>query len=262
MFHVQFTPDALTIGPFVLEWGRLSLILGVLVFTTLAGRLKNPKLERNAWIALVAALIAGRIGYAVTAGAFSLNLLDPRMGGLAWVWGLVAGAVTLAWTLRLEAAKLIPAGLIALVVAFVPQVLRPASDRTEPLPSSARLERLDATSSTPTTWGTLAKPVLVNVWATWCGPCRAEMPVLAGEATQGANLIFLNSGEDARTIRAYLQSEHLPITVYRDLENLRATLQVSGLPTTFVIGPDGRVERRHLGPLDRAQLGELLKMVK
>jgi cytochrome c biogenesis protein CcmG, thiol:disulfide interchange protein DsbE len=130
------------------------------------------------------------------------------------------------------------------------------------LPSSARLERLDATSSTPTTWGTLAKPVLVNVWATWCGPCRAEMPVLAGEATQGANLIFLNSGEDARTIRAYLQSEHLPITVYRDLENLRATLQVSGLPTTFVIGPDGRVQRRHLGPLDRAQLRELLKMVK
>lgn len=259
---MRLTPDALILGPLVLEWGRLSLVLGVIVFSTLVGRTKNPKLERGAWTGLVAALIAGRIGYAFTAGAFSPNLLDPRMGGLAWVWSLAAGVIALAWMLRLEVAKLIPAGLIALVVAFVPQVLRPASDRAQPLPASARLERLDQTSLTATNWGALQKPVLINVWATWCDPCRAEMPVLAASATTGARLMFLNAGEDANTIRAFLETEHLPITVYRDLENLRGTLEVSGLPTSFVIGPDGRVQRRHLGPLDRAQLEELLGMVK
>ena len=262
MRAVQLTPDALVIGPFVLEWGRLSLILGVIAFASLIARMKNPKLERGAWIGLVAALVAGRLGYGLGSGAFGLNLLDPRVGGLAWLWCLVAGIVALVWTLRFEAARLVPAGLIALVLAFVPQILRPATDRAEPLPSSARLERLDATSITPTTWGALQKPVLVNVWATWCGPCRSEMPVLAREAARGARLVFLDAGEDAATIRAFLEREHLPITVYRDLENLRGTLQVSGLPTSFVIGADGRINARHLGPLDRAQLQELLGMLK
>lgn len=263
MRTVQPTPDALVIGPFVLEWGRLSLILGVIAFTTLIARMKNPKLERGAWIGLIVALVAGRIGYGVTADALGLmNLLDPRVGGLAWVWSLVAGIIALAWALRLEAARLIPAGLIALVIAFVPQLLRPATDHLKPLPPEARLERLGGTSITQNTWKDVHKPVLVNVWATWCGPCRSEMPVLAREATRGARLLFLNAGEDAATIRAFLEREHLPLTVYRDLENLRGTLEVSGLPTTIVIGVDGRVKARHLGPLDRAQLQELLGMVR
>jgi thiol-disulfide isomerase/thioredoxin len=264
---MRFTPDALALGPFVLEWGRLSLVLGLMAFMTLASRTKNPRLERAAWVAVLAGIIAGRVGYALESGAFELSLVDPRVGGLSWVWATIAGVVSGLLVLRQDIIKLVPHGLFALVIAFVPQLLRPAVNATPVLPATAKLERVrsssnNVTSSEITTWGNQPKPVLVNVWATWCGPCRAEMPLLARYATNGAGVLFLNAGEDASTIRQYLAAEKLSITVHRDLENLRSTLQVSGLPTSFVIGTDGRVIRRHMGPLDRAQLEALLGLLK
>ena len=264
---MRFTPDALALGPFVLEWGRLSLVLGLIAFMTLASRTKNPRLERVAWIAVLVAVIAGRVGYALESGTFEPSLLDPRVGGLSWVWATIAGVAASLLVLRQDIIRLVPHGLMALVIALVPQLLRPAVNATPALPATAKLERVrpgsnDANSSEITTWGNQPKPVLVNVWATWCGPCRAEMPLLARYATDGARVLFLNAGEDATTIRQYLASEKLAITVYRDLENLRSTLQVSGLPTSFVIGTDGRVIQRHMGPLDRAQLVGLLEITR
>jgi thiol-disulfide isomerase/thioredoxin len=263
---MRFTPDALALGSFVLEWGRLSLVLGLMAFMTLTSRTKNPRLERAAWVAVLASMIAGRVGYALESGALELSLLDPRVGGLSWVWATIAGVVSGLLVLRQDIIKLVPHGFIALVIAFAPQLLRPAVNTTPALPATAKLERVSSssnnvTSSEITTWGNQPKPVLVNIWATWCGPCRAEMPLLARYATN-ARVLFLNAGEDASTVRQYLAAEKLSITVYRDLENLRSTLEVSGLPTSFVIGTDGRVIRRHMGPLDRAQLEALLGLLK
>ncbi len=263
---MRLTPDALALGPFVLEWGRLSLVLGLIAFMTLAARTNNPRLERAAWVAVLAAVIAGRAGYALESGTFEPSLLDPRVGGLSWVWATITGVGSSLLVLRQDVIKLAPHGFIALLIAFSPQLLRPAANATPALPITARLEAVRSSSNdltaNITTWGDQPKPVLVNVWATWCGPCRAEMPLLARHAAEGARVLFLNAGEDASTIRQYLASEKLTTTAYRDLEHLRSALQVAGLPSSFVIGTDGRVIRRHMGPLDRAQLEDLLKLVR
>ncbi len=48
-------------------------------------------------------------------------------------------------------------------------------------------------------------PALVNLWSTWCPPCRAEMPLLAEYARRGYPVVFLNAGEDPAWVWAYLE---------------------------------------------------------
>jgi prolipoprotein diacylglyceryltransferase len=139
---MRFTPDALALGSFVLEWGRLSLVLGLMAFMTLTSRTKNPRLERAAWVAVLAGMIAGRVGYALESGALELSLLDPRVGGLSWVWATIASVVSGLLVSRQDIIKLVPHGLIALVIAFAPQLLRPAVNTTPALPATAKLERV------------------------------------------------------------------------------------------------------------------------
>ncbi len=57
------------------------------------------------------------------------------------------------------------------------------------------------------------KPMVVNLWATWCPPCRREMPVLRGaqQANQDIIFVFANQGESAETIQSYLAAEKLEL---------------------------------------------------
>ena len=271
----MFTPDALVLGPLVLEWGRLAFLIGVMGFVTVLGRTsgahgnrtsgahgnrsKDANLERVGTIAVVLGVIAARLGFvfeqreAFAAGNL-LEIFDVRSGGFSWPWALAA-LVPLAW-LRTPAqfGKLATAGVMAVIAAALPVLFKPTSG-TVSVANNLGLMNLEGTAST---WGELPKPVLVNVWATWCGPCRAEMPLLAEYAQRGAKIVFLNAGESADDVKKYLTAEKLEIPVMLDSGRIRDQLRVVGLPTTFIIGKDGTILARRMGPLDRGGLEVLL----
>jgi len=100
--------------------------------------------------------------------------------------------------------------------------------------------------------------VLVNFWATWCKPCRDEMPSIERlrAALQGRPFAVLavNVGESAEKARGFAASMPLgfPLLLDRDMKASRAW-GARVLPATFVLGPDGVARYSHLGELDWAQ---------
>jgi thiol-disulfide isomerase/thioredoxin len=89
------------------------------------------------------------------------------------------------------------------------------------------------------------KPVILNFWATWCPPCRAEMPSMQRAhdtvANEGISVIAVNVGEDAETIARFLSETDVDFPIPMDLDSeVVQSYPVKGLPTTFVIDPEGR----------------------
>lgn len=125
------------------------------------------------------------------------------------------------------------------------------------------LRRLDGT---PVQLRTLTdKPMVVNLWATWCPPCRREMPALqeAQQRYPGITFVFVNEGEDAATIQAFMAQQQLTLDhVFTDRarEVGRRTGSLA-MPTTLFYGKDGRLFLRHMGELDRDGLDKRLKML-
>ena len=97
--------------------------------------------------------------------------------------------------------------------------------------------------------------VLVNFWATWCGPCVDELPAIdrLRERMAGTKftVIAVDVGESAARVNAFLKKTPVGFAVLLDPDSeLSRKWKVHGLPTTYVIGPDGRIRFYQVGDLD------------
>lgn len=92
---------------------------------------------------------------------------------------------------------------------------------------------------------------LVNFWATWCPPCRAEHPTLNAMAKDGIRIIGVNIRDDAAKAAAYLQEEGNPFesVVFDPTGRRSIDWGVTAPPETFIIGGDGTVLFKFIGPL-------------
>jgi thiol-disulfide isomerase/thioredoxin len=110
------------------------------------------------------------------------------------------------------------------------------------------------------------KVVLLNFWATWCEPCRDEMPAilrlrerLAGEPF---DVLAVNYGESATRARDFLARERLELTVLLDPnQEVARAWRVRVLPGSFLIGTDGRARFSVIGEIDWAS-EEAVKTVR
>lgn len=93
---------------------------------------------------------------------------------------------------------------------------------------------------------------VLNVWASWCAPCRTEHPLLLALGRDPAvRLVGLAYKDKAENARRFLGALGNPFAAVGQDEGGRAAIEfgVYGVPETFVIGPDGTVRHRHVGPL-------------
>lgn len=111
------------------------------------------------------------------------------------------------------------------------------------------------------------RPVVVNFWATWCAPCRAELPAMQKVADkygdQGLVFLLLNQAEKPATVKEFLDSLDVDMLTLLDSEG-RASgrYRVRGLPTTVFIGPDGTIADIVIGgPITEAKLTQNVEQI-
>ncbi len=104
------------------------------------------------------------------------------------------------------------------------------------------------------------QPVVINFWATWCGPCRMEMPDLV-RAAQDENLVVLAVDvQEARpAVEEFAAEFQMTMPIVLDSEGkLRNLYGVPGLPTTYFVGADGAIASLVVGPLTPQVLADRL----
>ncbi|TDI72847.1 MAG: TlpA family protein disulfide reductase [Bacteroidetes bacterium] len=95
------------------------------------------------------------------------------------------------------------------------------------------------------------KTIFINIWATWCAPCLAEMPIIHDlyEHMDGENIVFamLSSDDSLEIARAFVEKKGYTFPVYLLHAGLPEPYSTNTIPTTYVISPDGDVVMRHTG---------------
>lgn len=103
--------------------------------------------------------------------------------------------------------------------------------------------------------------VILDFWATWCGPCRRSLPTVSQVAAEykdrGVEFFAVDCGETPDEVRQFLEATTLNLAVVMDRDGAIGNLyNVEGIPQTVIIGKDGTVQVVHVGASGdlRAQL--------
>lgn len=96
-------------------------------------------------------------------------------------------------------------------------------------------------------------PILLNFWATWCPPCRLEMPfiqeVYQEWTDKGLVILAIDMGESAATVREFMQNNNYTIPVLLDTRRVVSQkYNVTAIPTTFFIDRNGVIQDKLIGP--------------
>ena len=107
------------------------------------------------------------------------------------------------------------------------------------------------------------RPVVLNFWASWCVPCRKEMPSLQTEFVRlGGRVAFIgvDTNDSVRAAREYLTHVHVSYLLVSDPTGTAATSYgLFGLPTTVFISSTGKIEGRYIGQLGSETLREAIE---
>jgi thiol-disulfide isomerase/thioredoxin len=102
------------------------------------------------------------------------------------------------------------------------------------------------------------KNVLLNFWASWCGPCRVEMPLLENlqaAGNQDLEILGINGGESVNTVQRFADEVGLSFRLLLDPHgDIRAEYLIIGLPVSIFIDKEGLVAAEHIGAMTEKQM--------
>ena len=263
-------PDTIIqIGPLALALDRLVAVGLMLAFLTAMDwilRRYRVAAWQPAGVALLAGLVAARAGhvwqYRESYALEPVAALQAWLGGWDWRTGVATTGLVLLLTMHRRKPVLAGLGVLGgLTLAWAGFLAAGENKSLLRLPQALTLERVAAEPGTLPPWqiGDLqGQPIVLNLWATWCPPCRREMPMLtqAAATERRAKILLVNQGETPAQIKAFLRIQGLdPAHVASDPSGVLSEMTgARALPTTLFIDRDGTVRQVHTGEITRVQL--------
>lgn len=265
--------QGLQIGPLSLPYGLLLTLVAIALGGLLAHRMARAAgidAEPTLTLMLVVGLLAARLGYVLRWHepyfALPSSIINIRDGGWEPAVGVVAAllfglhrARGNAGLRRALITAPVVAGAVLLLGGITAILLKPPP---VPLPSLT-LQSLEGRAVSLTAF--IGKPTVVNLWASWCPPCRREMPAMqqAQAANPDVNFVFVNQGEEPQAVVEYLRRQRLGLrNVLLDPQGLAgAALGQGALPATLFFDAHGRLVSTRLGELSSATLDQRLAVI-
>lgn len=106
------------------------------------------------------------------------------------------------------------------------------------------------------------KVLILNFWATWCPPCREEIPdfVEVYNEYESKDVQFIGvSNEDISTLRSFVEDYNINYPILIDNANVASKWGINAIPTTFMLDRDGKVIFKNIGMMTREQLENNIK---
>src|SRR5690606_14846953 len=260
-------------GPFALSVDRLILLiaLGVaLIVGWLWGRRHKVSVEPAITAMVLWGVLGARLGFVLLYRAEylqnPLDIFDIRDGGFLVEAGVAVAAIVALYhgwrhsVVRLPLTGAVASGAVSWMMMAGAISLMEMSRPVLPNQTLASLEGQQV--SLPSLGG---KPLVINLWATWCPPCLREMPVLAEAQAQitDVEFIFVNQGETVADVTRYLEKSELQLrnVLLDPTMDVARQLGSQAMPTTLFYTADGRLAGSHLGELSRATLQSNLDLL-
>lgn len=268
--------QSLAVGPLGMSLGQLLLVVSLIVALIVGawlGRHRQVRVGDNLFNALLIGLVGARVVFVALYWESYDSVwswLDIRDRGFEPLAGLAVATLYLAWRLwRFPAERKALAGAVvsgAMVWSSTAGVLTVMYTQQPSLPKTPLTASSGATQPLATIRDQAGQqPMVVNLWASWCPPCRREMPMLeqAQQERDDVTFIFVNQGENIDTINHFLANESLVLEhVYRD-PNMAFGQEVGAvaMPTTLYFDANGTLTDTHFGELSRATLDRSLEQI-
>lgn len=285
-------PETFTLGSLLLSTRVLAFVVSVLVAIGVASLLAKRAGLEGAWArntvegSVITGLVTARAAYA----ALHWTAFSPAPWTILYFWqhgytpvaGLAGGALYMLYRLRKQSAATRLSGLRvictavavgAVILALTLGTINLASDdrvlQAGDTVPDFRLVNLDGE---PVSYSDLkGKGIVLNFWATWCPPCRREMPLL--ESTwikyESGNLVIvgIDVGESLEDVRRFVDNQGFSYPIWLEPDDasdaeaantneMLGWFGSAGLPTTVFIRPDGVIDKIYIGELNRALLLE------
>jgi thiol-disulfide isomerase/thioredoxin len=265
---------SISIGPFALSVSLFITIIGIIIFWATTHWLTRKSLEKKQavdtiftalWVGFVIARLAFVLALWSEYKADWWQIFNIRDGGFIPYYGWIASVFILivASSRHRKISQIYLKASIATLCVIGPLKYTAFLYNAEVgLPQSQVHNSIGDKISLQTFKG---KPLVINYWATWCPPCRKEMPVLQTAQQLHANVTFLfvNQGEDSSTVSEFLQSQGLELdnVFYDPASQLSRESGAAGLPTTLFFDASGKLIANRMGELSQASLAHYLQQI-
>ncbi len=264
---------SLQLGPIALPmiWATVFVAyMATSVVAWLFSRYSKQNIDNDVFYGIVLALIVARIGFVVQNWSLYqldwLQIINIRDGGMLW-W--LAGLVWLTMMVvsMIKKPKLGWQIAVSMLFGFAVTSIGFAyvhyQETKQQLPDVMVLDLNGHEHSLTEFKG---KPIVINLWATWCPPCQKEMPVF--EAAQQENpdveFVFVNQGEGRIAVEEFLAQQNLQLdnVVLDSHAKVGDVVGSTLLPTTLFYQTNGQLESSHLGELTAAGLKYQLEKIR